>query len=239
MNCLSHYLRGILPFNILPAVFGLVVSLFLLNSQVTSVNAQAINLQDQVVTLINGERSKNNLAAYTKSSALTTAAQNHNKTMYNCSLSHEFSSCFSHQVTVSNEEKLISRISSTGYNPKSVAENIAWGQTTAQQVVTAWMNSSGHKANILSPNYRNIGCSLLDTANGSYKGMWWTCNFGTSSNVNTAPSVSPEIKPSPSVKASAVPSVKASASPSPFVSSKPNSRKPGWCKYIPNHRFCN
>ncbi|MZP29857.1 LysM peptidoglycan-binding domain-containing protein [Heliobacterium undosum] len=44
-------------------------------------------------------------------------------------------------------------------------ENIAKGQTTAQQVMNDWMNSSGHRANILSPNFDTIGV-------GYYQGAW-------------------------------------------------------------------
>jgi len=57
-----------------------------------------------------------------------------------------------------------------------VAENIAMGQTSAQQVMEAWMNSSGHRANILNGGYTHIGVGVCDGC-----GTHWTQNFGTRS----------------------------------------------------------
>lgn len=51
-------------------------------------------------------------------------------------------------------------------------ENIAWNQRTAQEVVRSWMNSSGHRANILSRRYSKIGVGV---ANGN--GPYWTQMF--------------------------------------------------------------
>jgi uncharacterized protein YkwD len=51
-------------------------------------------------------------------------------------------------------------------------ENIAWNQATAQEVVRSWMNSSGHRANILSPQYSVIGVGV---ANGN--GPYWAQMF--------------------------------------------------------------
>jgi uncharacterized protein YkwD len=42
----------------------------------------------------------------------------------------------------------------------SAGENIAWGQRSAQEVMDAWMDSPGHRANILQPRYRRIGVGL-------------------------------------------------------------------------------
>lgn len=46
-------------------------------------------------------------------------------------------------------------------------ENIAWGQRTPEEVVNAWMNSEGHRANILSANYTRIGVSYTKNGNGT------------------------------------------------------------------------
>src|SRR5438477_6892712 len=48
-----------------------------------------------------------------------------------------------------------------------VAENIAWGQRTTDQAMTDWMNSSGHRANILNPSYRRIGVAAYTASDGS------------------------------------------------------------------------
>ena len=54
---------------------------------------------------------------------------------------------------------------------KSAGENIAMGQSTPEQVVKAWMNSSGHRANILNKNYTHIGVGYVKD------GHYWTQMF--------------------------------------------------------------
>jgi uncharacterized protein YkwD len=64
------------------------------------------------------------------------------------------------------------RIKKTGFNPKACAENVAYNQKTMQQVMKAWMNSSGHKKNILNKGYTHFGAGM--------KNRYWTQNFATS-----------------------------------------------------------
>ena len=54
---------------------------------------------------------------------------------------------------------------SFGISYRSAAENIAKGQSTPQQVVNAWMNSQGHRANILNKNYTHIGVGYVKSGN--------------------------------------------------------------------------
>lgn len=56
-----------------------------------------------------------------------------------------------------------------------VGENIAYGYPTAKSVMRAWMHSSGHRANILRPQFRRIGLGLATDANGR---IYWVQNFG-------------------------------------------------------------
>ena len=56
------------------------------------------------------------------------------------------------------------------------AENIAYGQTSAQEVFDAWMNSPGHYANIMNPDYRTFGAALYYTDGGYY--YYWIQEFG-------------------------------------------------------------
>ena len=56
------------------------------------------------------------------------------------------------------------------------AENIAYGQTSAQEVFNAWMNSPGHRDNIMNPGYRTFGASLYYTDGGYY--YYWVQEFG-------------------------------------------------------------
>ncbi|MGM9554219.1 MAG: leucine-rich repeat protein [Faecousia sp.] len=59
-------------------------------------------------------------------------------------------------------------------DPKIYAENIAAGQSSAEQVMNSWMNSEGHKANILTSNFRSIGIGCFRIGNVYY----WVQNFG-------------------------------------------------------------
>lgn len=58
-----------------------------------------------------------------------------------------------------------------GISFRTAGENIAMGQRTPEEVVNAWMNSSGHRQNILNPNFTHIGVGYVE--NGNY----WTQMF--------------------------------------------------------------
>ncbi|MDI2131291.1 CAP domain-containing protein [Yinghuangia seranimata] len=66
------------------------------------------------------------------------------------------------------------RITAAGYNWSSYGENIARGQQTPAAVMDAWMNSPGHRANILRCSYTELGVGI----NTSPGGPWWTQDFG-------------------------------------------------------------
>jgi len=56
----------------------------------------------------------------------------------------------------------------------AAGENIAYGQKTPEEVMTSWMNSAGHKANILSSAYNQIGVGAAKASNGT---LYWTQMF--------------------------------------------------------------
>ncbi|MBI2825230.1 MAG: hypothetical protein HYX69_11145 [Planctomycetia bacterium] len=60
------------------------------------------------------------------------------------------------------------------HTTKAVAENIAMGQTNSQEAVRSWMNSPGHRANILSPGHRKIGVAAYTAADGT---VYWCQQF--------------------------------------------------------------
>jgi uncharacterized protein YkwD len=60
------------------------------------------------------------------------------------------------------------------HTSRPVAENIAMGQPHSSDVVQDWMNSSGHRANILNPGHRRIGVAAYRTANGT---IFWCQQF--------------------------------------------------------------
>lgn len=68
------------------------------------------------------------------------------------------------------------RISTCGYRSGGWGENIAYGYSTAQSVVDAWLASPGHRANIENPSYVSTG---LGAAQSASTGVYWAQDFGT------------------------------------------------------------
>lgn len=68
------------------------------------------------------------------------------------------------------------RVKSAGYVWRAFGENIAAGQSTPEQVVTTWLGSPGHCANIMSPAFRDIG---IGYATGGQYGHYWVQDFGS------------------------------------------------------------
>ncbi len=67
------------------------------------------------------------------------------------------------------------RIDLAGYLWSAFGENIAWGQPSPERVVDGWMGSSGHCANIMNPDFTEVGV-------GYYSGHYWTLSFGRPRN---------------------------------------------------------
>jgi uncharacterized YkwD family protein len=61
-----------------------------------------------------------------------------------------------------------------GISYKSAGENIAMGQKSPKEVVTAWMNSQGHRENILNSSFTDIGVGIAKNSSGS---IYWTQMF--------------------------------------------------------------
>ncbi|WP_240810273.1 CAP domain-containing protein [Actinomadura sp. WMMA1423] len=123
-------------------------------------------LAQQVVSLTNAERAKNGCGALTVDSRLQAAAQGHSNDM----IARNF---FDH--TNPSGRNPGDRITAAGYRWSTYGENIAYGQRTAAAVMSAWMNSSGHRANILNCRFKNIGVGVALKSGTPY----WTQNFGT------------------------------------------------------------
>ncbi|MBN1172089.1 MAG: CAP domain-containing protein [Micromonosporaceae bacterium] len=123
--------------------------------------------EHQVVELVNVQRAKAGCSAVTIDSRLTSAARGHSSDMATRNY-------FSHDTKGGGG--FADRITKAGYVWSTAGENIAMGQTSAASVMNAWMNSSGHKANILNCNFRNIGVGL---AYNSSNRPYWTQDFGT------------------------------------------------------------
>jgi uncharacterized protein YkwD len=142
----------------------------------------APSIEQQVIDLTNEQRRRHGCStALELSPELVTAASAHSRDMAMRDL-------FSH--TGSDGSTMASRVTATGYNYSLLAENLAAGQATAAEVVAGWMTSSGHRANILNCDFREIGVGyyeqLDDQSNvrldngqlgGPYR-YYWTQEFG-------------------------------------------------------------
>lgn len=127
---------------------------------------------NQVLKLINNERSRAGLRPVQLNAALTQAAQRHSTSM-------AYQDFFNH---TGPDGDFVSRIRDAGYRFSAASENIAAGQSTAEVAVQGWMNSPGHRANILNPNFVDTGIGYEYLANDpgrvTYK-HYWTQTFGT------------------------------------------------------------
>ena len=99
-----------------------------------------------VLSLVNEERAAEGLSALTLSSGATSAAKVRAK---------ELATLFSH--TRPDGSACFTALDDAGVSYSYAGENIAAGYSSASSVMNGWMNSSGHKANILSENYTQIG----------------------------------------------------------------------------------
>ncbi|MCP9953043.1 CAP domain-containing protein [Actinomadura madurae] len=117
-----------------------------------------------VVTLTNAERAKNGCKALRIDQRLVVAARKHSADM-------AANNYFDH--TSRNGDSPWKRMEDAGY-PSPGAENIAKGYPTAAAVVKGWMNSPGHRANILNCGLRAVGVGKASGPGGPL----WTQNFG-------------------------------------------------------------
>jgi uncharacterized protein YkwD/stress response protein SCP2 len=134
---------------------------------VTGPAAGDAGLLAEVVTLTNQQRSRHRLAPLVPERRLAAAAQAHTDHM----VAADF---FAHDSP--DGRTVADRVTAAGYRYSIVAENIAGGQRTPTEVVGGWMNSPGHRANILNPDVRQIGVGLNHAGR---LGTMWTQVFGT------------------------------------------------------------
>lgn len=95
-----------------------------------------------------------------------------------------FQSARLHAANMARQDKLeheldgktmVDRLQAVEYGMKSAAENIAHKQTTPRKVMVSWMESEGHKANILTPDYIHIGVAVAKNSKGE---RYWVQVFG-------------------------------------------------------------
>jgi uncharacterized protein YkwD len=151
--------------------------------QNSDVRPRAENLdrvRDAVLCLQNQERAGHGLAALRENPRLRVAASRHTGEMVQARF-------FEH--TTPGGTTMVQRIRSTGYltgsRAWSIGENLAWGtgtRATAAEIHASWMRSAGHRANILRPQYREIGIGIRlgvpVALSVSQLGATYTTDFG-------------------------------------------------------------
>ncbi|MEU2494488.1 sigma-70 family RNA polymerase sigma factor [Streptomyces sp. NPDC007883] len=121
----------------------------------------------QVVALVNAERSKAGCGPVRSNDKLETAARRHSEDM-------AARGYFDHTSPDGSDPG--DRITAAGYRWSTYGENIARGQQSPSSVMDSWMNSPGHRANILNCSFKELGVGIHDGSGGP----WWTQAFGTS-----------------------------------------------------------
>lgn len=124
--------------------------------------------ENQIISLINQERANNGLSKLSFSNAISRAARGHSLDM----ACHNFAS-----HTGSNGSSVFTRLVQAGFSYSYAAENVAGGYGSPSEVVSGWMNSSGHRTNILDPNMTYIGVGYASLSGTTY-GDYWTADFG-------------------------------------------------------------
>lgn len=123
-------------------------------------------MEDEVTSLINRERTRAGCGTVKTDERMRAAGRAHSADMAN-------NDYFSH--TGRDGSSFVDRLARAGYPKEGAAgENIAYGYSTAQAVVNGWMNSDGHRRNILNCSAKSTGVGL------AYRGSrpYWTQLFG-------------------------------------------------------------
>lgn len=110
-----------------------------------------------VLAEVNAARAQNGLSALTLDASMNRAA---------AVRAAELAQSFSH--TRPNGSRGLTALNEAGVSYRTAGENIASGQQTAQAVVSAWMNSSGHRANILSSSFGRMGVGQATIGGRTY-----------------------------------------------------------------------
>jgi len=131
----------------------------------TSSSAADRKLVQEVITLVNQERAKQGLAPLKENVKLSSVAKIKSGDMV-------ANNYFDHtSPTYGSPFDMMKKF---GITYTAAGENIAMGQPTAASVMSAWMNSPGHRANILSKNFTEIGVGIARDKSGT---IYWTQQF--------------------------------------------------------------
>ena len=130
-----------------------------------TVSSSNLIYEQKVVELVNIERQKAGLQALTLNSEISNVARTKAKDMAD-------NNYFAHQSpTYGSAGDMLTKF---GIRSSAWGENLASGQKTPESVVAAWMNSEGHRANIMSPDFSRIGVGYVTNSGGT---PYWTQVF--------------------------------------------------------------
>jgi uncharacterized YkwD family protein/spore coat assembly protein SafA len=124
--------------------------------QIPATDSGVTNHEQEVIRLVNDIRKENGLKTLTYNWELSRVARYKSQDMKD-------NRYFAHNSPVYGTPYEMMR--SFGISFRSAGENIAKGYATPQAVVNAWMNSPGHRANILNPSYTHIGVGYVSAGN--------------------------------------------------------------------------
>ena len=134
------------------------------NTEKPNNNGSMLSIETEVVRLVNVERSKAGLPALQIDQEVSKVARLKSEDMAN-------KNYFNHtSPTYGSPFEMLKKFNITY---KTAGENIAKGQKTAEAVVNAWMNSEGHRKNILSSSFTHIGVGYATKGSTPY----WTQMF--------------------------------------------------------------
>jgi uncharacterized YkwD family protein len=121
--------------------------------------------QKKVLELVNVERSKNGLKPLTMNAGLSKTATLKSQDMAKLNYFDHTSPTYGSPFDMMKKY---------GISYRTAGENIAMGQTTPEQVMQGWMNSPGHRANILKSSFTQIGVGVAKNSSGR---LYWTQQF--------------------------------------------------------------
>jgi uncharacterized protein YkwD len=162
------------------------------NSDMMPSDGNQVQLNAAILCLVNAERAGAGLSVVSESAQLDQAAVGMARRM----VAEHF---FSHDTP--DGKSVVDRVQPTGYLPNSgdwvVGENLAWGSgalSTPQAIVNGWMNSPGHKANILAPDYKDIGVAVAmgSPSTSLTGGTVYVNDFGAKSGADLSLKLPPE-----------------------------------------------
>ena len=128
-------------------------------------NIDVKTMENQVIKLVNQARVNAGLQPFTANWELSRVARYKSQDMANKGYFDHTSPTYGSPFTM---------MQNFGIKFTAAGENIAMGQRTAQDVMNSWMNSPGHRANILNPSFNQIGVGLAKNSNGM---CYWTQQF--------------------------------------------------------------